>query len=426
MVEVSVKPNNVLELSSGNFHKEEKMSNLNSKKHKHLNLDDRTEIQSCLNHGMTFKAIAKRIGKDQTTVSKEVKKHITINDDGLIRKDQNGKPITPALCPELLKAPFVCNPCSQKHRRCAFQKRFYHAKPAQFAYESLLKEAREGIPLSKESFYEMDRIVSRCIKNGQRLYHILKTNDLGVSKSTIYRHLKKGYLSVGPLDFPRVVKFKQRTLKREDSVPRAIRIGRTYDDFIAFCDENNFDSWVEMDTVIGRIGGKVIMTLNFTLFNFMVGILLSNKTASEVTEKVEHLKAKFIERNLRFGDVFPVILTDNGGEFSNVTAFENNFEEQKETSLFFCDPNKAYQKPKVEKNHTLLRDILPKGTSFDDLTQCDVNLIFSHINNIKRKSLNGKTPFELFEFAYGKKTLEVLEISFVPPDKVTQSPKLLK
>ena len=46
------------------------------KKNKHLTLDDRMEIQECLNKGMTFKAIAKRIEKDPTTVSKEVKLHV--------------------------------------------------------------------------------------------------------------------------------------------------------------------------------------------------------------------------------------------------------------------------------------------------------------------------------------------------------------
>jgi len=49
---------------------------MNTNKGKHLTLDERIEIQECLNHGMTFKDISKRIGKDQTTVSKEVKRHI--------------------------------------------------------------------------------------------------------------------------------------------------------------------------------------------------------------------------------------------------------------------------------------------------------------------------------------------------------------
>ena len=45
------------------------------KKNKHMTLDDRIEIQECLNKGMTFKAIGQRVGKDQTTISKEVKLH---------------------------------------------------------------------------------------------------------------------------------------------------------------------------------------------------------------------------------------------------------------------------------------------------------------------------------------------------------------
>ena len=89
------------------------MSDL-TKKHKHMTFDDRLEIQQCLDHGVTFKAIAARIGKDQTTVSKEVKKHITTKDSEPIQKiDANGKKIANPPCPSLLKAPFVCNGCKK-------------------------------------------------------------------------------------------------------------------------------------------------------------------------------------------------------------------------------------------------------------------------------------------------------------------------
>jgi IS30 family transposase len=102
-----------------------------------------------------------------------------------------------------------------------------------------------------------------------------------------------------------------------------------------------------MDTVIGRIGGKVILTLDFTFCNFMVGLLLDNKSAAEATEKLLSLKSIFSTNGLRFGDIFPLILTDNGGEFANVTAIENTADGEKETSLFFCDPMQSCQKPHV-------------------------------------------------------------------------------
>ena len=85
-----------------------KMPDLNTKKNKHMSLDDRIEIQSCLDHAMTFKAIARRIGKDQTTISKEVKKHITVNPgETITRFGASGDPVVIQPCPLLLKAPFV-------------------------------------------------------------------------------------------------------------------------------------------------------------------------------------------------------------------------------------------------------------------------------------------------------------------------------
>lgn len=401
------------------------MQNEKSKKNKHLTLDDRIEIQECLNRKMTFKAIGALLGKDQTTISKEVKKHLDVKAYSISKEDRYGKPMPLEICTLLLKAPFVCNPCNKRHLNCKYRKQYYHAKVAHKEYESLLREAREGIPLNKDSFYEIDRIITSCLKDGQHLYHILQTHAFGVSKSTVYRHLKRGYLSASPLDFPRVVKFKARQRRRGEYVPRAAKIGRLYNDFLAYTEENDIRSWVEMDTVIGRIGGKVIVTFDFTFCNFMFGVLALDKTSAEVTEKLLLLKSKLTSAGLRFGSICPIIVTDNGGEFANVAAVENGADGERETMLFFCDPCQASQKPRVEKNHTMFRDIVPKGKSFDDFTQSTVDLIFSHINSVKRKSLNGKTAYEVFAFTYGEVVAMNLGIGYIPAERVIQSPKLL-
>jgi len=392
-----------------------------------MTIDDRLEIQGCLDKGMTFKAIARRIGKDQTTISKEVKKHITVSSgEQLNRIDSSGTPIIPPLCPQLLKAPFVCNACKKRHARCAYNKQLYLAKNAHGSYRTLLSEAREGIALEKEAFYEADVILSNGIKRGQHLYHIINTNDIGFSQATAYRHLHRGYLSVSKMDFPRVVKFKQRKQHHVEYIPKSVKIGRTYNDFLSYIEKNNISSWVEMDTVIGRVGGKAILTLDFTFCNFMIGLLLDGKTAAEAAQKIRAVKNNLTANNIRFGKVFPLLLTDNGGEFANISAFVTDSKGKIETEMFFCDPFRSSQKPKVEKNHTLFRDIVPKGESFDHFTQSTVNLIFSHINCAKRKSLNGKSPYEMFAFTYSEKIASLLGISLIPPCEVIQSPKLLK
>jgi len=398
---------------------------MKNKSYQHLTVEQRNEIQDCLYHGMTFKAIARRIGKDKTTVSREVKRHITVKQAQIVKTDKDGQTVS-GPCARLLKPPFVCNPCKSCHRPCVFDKRLYYAHDAQETYETELKASREGLPLTKEAFYENDRIIADGVRNGQHIYHILMTHRLAVSVPTVYRHLKKGYLSVSAIDLPRVVKFKPRSTPYAPYVPKAVKMGRTYADFLLFKVQVNCTAWVEMDTVIGRIGGKVILTFDFTMCNFMLGFLLNDKSAASVYPVITALKKRLVEGGTSFGAVFPLVLTDNGGEFANVSAIENDINGNRESRLFFCDPSQSSQKPHVEKNHTLFRDIAPQGSSFDDFTQDTVNLIFSHVNSVKRKALNGKSPYEIFAFTYGEHLCRLLNIDQIPADRVIQSPSLLK
>lgn len=391
----------------------------NTKKNKHMTLDDRIEIQECLNKGMTFKAIAKRIGKDPTTVSKEVKLHGQTYTNSFTKTDE--------CCPLLLKAPFVCNGCRKRnHSNCKYPRRKYEAKKAQSEYETVLTESREGIPLTKEEFYRTERIISSAVRSGQNIYHAIKANDLSVSKTTVYRHIECGYYTISKIDLPRAAKFKPRKESKGEYVPKGVRIGRTFEDFMQFIEDNPFTGYVEMDTVIGRPGGKVIMTFQFVNVDFMFGLLLDNKTAAEAAQKIGTLKEKLLSAGIEFAKVFPVLLTDNGGEFSNVSAFENDVNGCAATRMFFCDPNAPYQKPHVENNHTLFRGIAEKGTSFDSFTQDNVNLIFSHINAVKREQFNGKSSYDMFTFTYSKELAELLGISFIPAKDVIQTSKLLK
>jgi IS30 family transposase len=391
-----------------------------------MNYDDRLIIQECLSKGMSFKATAACIGKDQTTVSKEVKKRLVINPSSTKHFNKDGDLVATPICSRLLKAPFCCNACEKRRTRCAYDKHYYYAKQAQLEYETLLSESREGIPLNKEQFYEMDGVITDGINAGQHLYHIMTTHNLGVSKSTVYRHLKRGYLSVSPVDFPRVVKFKQRHKRQEQYIPKALKLGRTYEDFQRLLQDGDLSSWVEMDTVIGRLGGKVILTLHFTFCNFMAGHLLPDKSAASVRAAFLHLKKRFTDNGLHLGSLSPYILTDNGGEFSDIFAIENDMDGNKEISLFFCDPMQSSQKPFIEKNHTLFRDIVPKGTSFDGFTQSNVDLIFSHVNGVKRKLFSGRAPYELFTFAHGAEVASLFGVERVRPEDVIQSPELLK
>ena len=383
-------------------------------KHKHLTLSDRNDIQLGLERGETFKAIGQSILKDPTTVSKEVKRNRQIRESTC-----HNLP-----CPLLDKAPFVCNVCPKRRQNCGYKKIFYLAKQAQKQYEQTLIEAREGTPLNSKTFWDMDKVISDGVKKGQHIYHILKTHNLDVSSSTVYRHIRKGYLSIAPIDLARAVKFKERRKSKLPSIPKEAKKGRSYEDFQNYLVLNQLNSWLEMDTVLGRMGGKVLLTFNLSFCNFIFARLLDNKTALEVTKHLYDIKNTLHQADKDFFQLFPVILTDNGGEFARVDDIEMDV--RGESKLFFCDPNRSDQKGRIEKNHTLIRDILPKETSFDNLTQEDINLVCSHVNSVKRAALNGKSAYELFAFTYGEEIPKLLGISKIPAEDVCQSSKLLQ
>jgi len=351
-------------------------------KHKHLTLSDRNDIQLGLERCETFKAIGQLILKDPTTVSKEVKRNRQARDS-----TSNNLP-----CPLLDKAPFVCNGCPKRRQNCGYQKVFYLAKQAQKQYEQTLVEAREGTPLNSQTFWDMDKVISDGVKKGQHIYHILKTHNLDVSSSTVYRHIRKGYLSIAPIDLARAVKFKDRRKNNLPSIPKEAKKGRSYEDFQNYLSLNQLNYWLEMDTVMGRIGGKILLTFNLSFCNFIFARLLDNKTALEVTKHLYDIKNTLYQAD----------------------------------KDFFHDPNRSDQKGRIEKNHTLIRDILPKGTSFDNLTQEDINLVCSHVNSVKRAALNGKSAYELFTFTYGEEISKLLGISKIPAEDVCQSSKLLQ
>ena len=383
-------------------------------KHKHLTLSDRNDIQLGLERGETFKAIGQSILKDPTTVSKEVKRNRQVRESTCDKLP----------CPLLDKAPFVCNGCPKRRQNCGYKKIFYLAKQAQKQYEQTLVESREGTPLNSKTFWDMDKVISDGVKKGQHIYHILKTHNLDVSSSTVYRHIRKGYLSIAPIDLAGAVKFKERRKSKLPSIPKEAKKGRSYEDFQNYLVLNQLDSWLEMDTVMGRMGGKVLLTFNLSFCNFIFARLLDNKTALEVTKHLYDIKNTLHQADKDFFQLFPVSLTDNGGEFARVDDIEMDV--RGESKLFFCDPNRSDQKGRIEKNHTLIRDILPKGTSFDNLTQEDINLVCSHVNNVKRAALNGKSSYELFAFTYGEEIPKLLGISKIPAEDVCQSSTLLQ
>jgi IS30 family transposase len=422
---------------------------------KHLTLEDRNYIEQALNQNMTFKEIGKFLSKDPTTISKEIKKHRirkeqnTFNNysanvctkryncskknvcgrhcnifcNKCIRCNQYCNEFDEQVCPSLKQAPYVCNSCKSK-TSCRLVKYYYRALPSYNQYKHILSTSRQGINLSNEELCELDNIVSPLIKQGQTISHIYKNNSLNCSISSLYNYIDKNQLSARNIDLPRRVRYSKRKSTRPSSKDTTIRKGRTYEDFEKYLLDNPDTSIVEMDTVEGKKGGKVLLTMLFRSSKFMLAFLLKDKTTNSVLKVFNWLEN--ILGNDLFEKTFPVIITDNGSEFSNPLSLEFNEEGIGRTRIFFCNPGASYQKGAIEKNHEFIRYVIPKGTSMDIFTQNDITKLINHINSLTRPSLNNATPYDLAQILLDRNVLKKLNLIKVPANEIQLNKNLLK
>ena len=432
---------------------------------KFLTFEDRLIIEKGLRDNQSFGAIAKEIGKDRTTVAKEIKKYAYDLKSGYSSYPYNAcvhrvsckakKICGPACtrstaykcsvcnkcndhCPDFseeicqgrYRPPYVCNGCEQ-YGRCTLKKFIYNAEDAHLRFSGNLSESRSGIMAAESDLFRINALITPLIKQGQSIHQIYvnHADELMCSEKTLYNYIDACLFEVRNIDLPRKVRYRPRYKKPEFKVDKGCRIGRSYQDFQKYLEDNPETTVVQMDSVIGEIGGKCLLTIHFVETSLMLAFLRDANTSRSVIDIYNALD-KALGPEL-FNRLFPVILTDNGSEFSNPKAIEyrESFmggNTRHRTNIYYCDPSRPYEKGAIEVSHELIRRVLPKGTSFNRLTQQDIFLMMDHINSYKRKKLNNRSPYEAFSFYYGEDVLKKLGCRQVPADSIILRPSLLK
>ena len=389
---------------------------------KHLDLSKRIKIEKGIQEKRSFSYIADDINKSARTISYEILRNRNI--EHCTSWYGNEK-----VCEKTLKPPYVCNACPSR-MGCRKTRYYYYAKDAQGKYEKLRSDSRKGIDMTSTEFKHLNDTVSNEIRNGHSFAMIVRNHkdEFSVGKRTLYNYVENGYLDIINLDLPRKVRYKKRKHKNND-VPKKdtkIRINRTYEDFkdyIKNCNDNDFENnIVEMDTVEGTKGDSVLLTLLWRNSNFMLAQKLENKTSDAVSQYFCYLKT--ILGYEKFHELFPIILTDNGTEFSRPDIIEFNGKHVYPTKLFYCDPGHSEQKGKIENNHEYIRRFIPKGTSFNNYTQDDINLMLNHINSVKRDSLCGCNPYELMIQFLPKEIINLFDIQEINQNEIILKKKL--
>jgi len=437
--------------------------------HKHLSTSQRIHIEKGLNDGLSFAAIARRLDKHPSTIAKEVKKYRTLQP----REKDPKKPARCALfkectlrflcdkkdcvkvckscydvklqvskcrylcseyrepqCASISKAPFVCNHCARQ-RTCNKEKAYYIAQNADQSSQELLVSCRQGINQAPADIAMLDTLISPLLAQGQSLAHIyaFHGHEIPCSRKTLYNYIDQGVFTAKNIDLRRKVRYKckpRKTGTRVSLAAKEFRIGRTYEDFQKFIQENPDIPVVELDTVEGGRDNstQAFLTIFFRNCSLMLIFVLQEKSQDQVIKVFDYLTEKLGIKV--FQELFPVILTDNGVEFQFPERLECDKNGEIRTKIFYCNPNSSWQKGRIEKNHEYIRYVIPKSQSLDHYKQRDACVLMNHINSEARDSLNGCTPFRLSKMLLNNRLHRLLCLQEIPGDQVHLKPSLLK
>ena len=421
-----------------------------SKDKTHLTKSDREIIETGIRNGSTKTAIAETIGKDNSTVGKEIKqrrilKHpSTTGMDCAIARDCANKnrcqkdcaDFQPFKCKRRDRSPGACNGC-RCYTSCRHDKYIYDAKEAHKDYQGTLTDSREGVNLTYMEAKKIGDIVSEELKKGLSPYQILRRHpDIDLCEKTLYTYIEDGifrWSGVAAVDLRRQVSRRiPRTRKSEykKREERAYLRGRTYKDYCAYIKENPTVLVTEMDTVYNNgTNGPFIQTFKLMGPRVLLGFLHQKKTTEEMLSGINQLEALMTPE--LFEKHAHVMLTDRGAEFSNPAGFEIRPDETRRSRVYYCDPMQSGQKGSIENNHILLRYICPKGVDLYTLgltRQEDLMLVLSHVNSAPVEFLNGKSPFEYCRFMYPELFAMLLQAGYrmIPKEELKLKPALLK
>lgn len=312
----------------------------------HITKEQRYKIQAWLELFMPQDEIAERLGKDKSTVSRE------------IARNQN------------LKGKYTAGLADKACRK--------RRKTGKRRSRKLIKDKK------------LRRAVLRLLRKKKSPEQIAgkrkRDNKSYVVHETVYRYIYdykpewKIYLRQKKEKYRRRHGTKDRENRREEAKKRRI------DERPAIVELRTEIGHWEGDTIRGKEKTTAIATHVERVSGYAVADKLDHATAENLKQKTVRSFARIPEGKKKTETL------DNGIEFSEYELMER----ETGIEIFFAYPYHSWERGSNENFNGLLRQYFPKGTPFATITQKDVNKAVRELNHRPRKRLNYLTPYEVF------------------------------
>jgi len=308
-----------------------------------LTLEQRYQIQTCLDNQMNQTQTAAYVGKSKSVISRELSR----NSDG-----RNG----------LYKATLANRKAVERHKTKA--KKIYFTNDIKTYVEALLMKD-----------YSPEQIVGRS-----------KLDDkMCVSIERIYQHIWEDKKQGGEL-FKRLrsrgKRYRKRAAKKD---ARGLLVGRVgIDQRPAIVEDKKRFGDFEIDLVLGKDHKGALLTIN----DRVTGLLFMTQVKSKHALNIENATLSLLEDWKPF---IHTITSDNGKEFANHTQIADKLE----IDFYFAKPYHSWQRGANENLNGLVRQYFPKRSDFTILENRKIIEVQNILNNRPRKRFGYKTPNEM-------------------------------
>lgn len=321
----------------------------------HLTAQQRYAISSMKSQNFSQKKIAEIIGKDKSVVSRELKRN--------------------------------CDKRSGTYRYELAQRKYeerQRTKPKKIRFTD---EIKEYVVKMLENDLSPEQIVGRCRLEGLDC----------VSHERIYQYIWTDKKCGGNLHFHLRRKGRKYRKRGASKDKRGIIRDRvSIDNRPSVVNEKRRFGDLELDTIIGRNHKGAILTVNDRATGLCWLSLLEGKES-------EPLKNALIKMLSPLKDIIKTATADNGKEF----AAHKEIAETLDIDVFFAHPYHSWERGANENMNGLIRQYIPKKSSFENLKDEDIQLIQNKLNNRPRKKLNFLTPIEYFFRNFGPLTKNI-------------------
>ncbi len=339
--------------------------NRKSRKGKHLNWEERIQIETLQREGFSSALIADRLDRPARTIQREISRGWVLYRTGKYSYEYRYNAVRGQTVYE-------------QKMRSKTQKKPLNTQLQEYIHRHIV-EKRESPEVVAAGMKKELPEQAVCFKT---IYNLIDRQLIpGVSNESLWEKRKRGK--------------KHKKVYRQRK--RALPIGHSIENRPEQADERTEVGHWEIDLVVGGKGKgpAVLLTLTERKTRKQIIRKLKDKTQAATLRAINGIERQMGKAAFRL--VFKSITADNGSEFLDYNAFEQSIlGKGSRTRIYYAHPYSSWERGSNENANRIIRRFIPKGCDIAQFTHTQIQAIESWMNNYPRKILDFDTAEERF------------------------------